>query len=66
MDPAIDNNTWSVDGLLSKAKLFASKMESHSPDEWEFGLWSTLVLELVARAALAHVSPVLLADARNW
>lgn len=41
-------------------------MESYTVDDPEFGLWSALSLEILARAALAHISPVLLADAKNW
>jgi hypothetical protein len=35
-------------------------------DEWKFALWSALALEHLARAALAHISPVLLADQKDW
>jgi len=41
-------------------------MESNAVDDWQFGFWSALSLELLARAALAHISPVLLADTENW
>jgi hypothetical protein len=41
-------------------------VKSHTVDSWEFGLWSSLSLELLARAALSHISPVLLSDAKNW
>lgn len=57
---------WSSESLLSKAKLYIQKMESYSVDDWEHGLWSTLALELLARAALASFSPVLLADQKSW
>ena len=57
---------WSSDALLNKAKLYLQKMESYSVDDWEHGLWSTLALELLARAALASFSPVLLADQKSW
>ena len=57
---------WSEEGLFSKALLYIGQMESYTPDEWQFGFWSALSLELLARAALAHISPVLLADAKEW
>ncbi|WP_322883986.1 hypothetical protein U8C35_12205 [Sinorhizobium medicae] len=66
MTAKVANAPWSEDGLFAKAQLYVEKMESHTADNWQFGLWSTLALELVARAALAHISPVLLADASNW
>jgi hypothetical protein len=36
-------------------------MERYVADDWQFGLWSSLSLELIARAALSHISPTLLA-----
>ncbi len=41
-------------------------MLSHSREDWQFGLTSTFVLEFVARAALANISPTLLADPKSW
>lgn len=57
---------WSVDALLAKAQRYSQEMLSHSRDDWRFGLASTFVLEFVARAALARISPTLLADSRDW
>jgi hypothetical protein len=57
---------WSRDALLAKAQRYAQEMLAHSADEWTFGLTSTFVLEYLARAALANVSPTLLADQRDW
>jgi hypothetical protein len=66
MSNVIEPNSWSSDALLAKAKLYIDQMNSTVADEWKFGLWSALSLELLARAALAHISPVLLADPQNW
>lgn len=66
MSNAIEPNPWSSDTLLLKAQLYIEQMNSTVADEWKYGLWSALSLELLARAALAHISPVLLADAQNW
>jgi len=57
---------WSKDALLMKAQRYAQEMLSCGRDEWRFGLASAFVLEFVARAALAKVSPVLLARNREW
>ncbi|MCK6685927.1 MAG: hypothetical protein L6R30_26325 [Thermoanaerobaculia bacterium] len=59
------NHPWSVDALLAKAQRYADEMLRHPHDDWRFGLASTFVLEFVARAALAKVSPTLLADWKN-
>lgn len=66
MTPKVSHAPWSEEALIAKAQLYIEKMEAHTADDWQFGLWSTFVLELVARAALAHISPILLADASNW
>jgi len=57
---------WSKDALLAKAQRYAQGMFATSRDDWRFGLASTLVLEFLARAALANVSPTLLADFKSW
>lgn len=66
MNATVAANTWSEDALFSKAQVYMEQMESTVADEWQFGLWSALCLELLSRAALAHISPVLLADHKNW
>jgi len=60
------SHPWSAESLLAKAVLYVEQMEAQAPDDWRFGFWSSLSLELLCRAALAHISPVLLADAREW
>jgi len=59
-------HSWSKDALLAKAQRFAEEMLKNQEDDWQFALWSTLVLELLGRAALAEVSPALLADEKDW
>lgn len=59
-------HSWSKDALLGKAQRFAEQMLSHPKDDWRFALWSTLMLELLGRAALARVNPALLAEAKDW
>jgi hypothetical protein len=58
-------NLWSKRLLLTKAQRYAEEMYRHERDDWRFAFWSTLSLELLARAALANVDPVLLADTRS-
>jgi hypothetical protein len=57
---------WSKDALLAKAQRYAEEMLTHSRDDWQFGVASTFVLEFLGRAALAHVSPTLLAESKDW
>lgn len=62
-------NTFDSAALLAKAQRYCEVMLSHDRSEWQFAILSSMALELLARAALARVSPVLLADAEgkdNW
>jgi len=53
--------SWERDPLWAKARLFFERAFDESQDEPVFGLWCSLGLELLARAALASISPTLLA-----
>jgi len=57
---------WSKDSLIIKAQRYTDIMRSHNRDDWQFGLWSALSLEMLAKAALSHVSPLLIADGKDW
>ena len=58
---------WSAEALLNKSQLYAEVMLTYPHSDWKFTLWSTLSLELLARAALSNFSPTLLADSKaNW
>ena len=57
---------WAKEALLAKAQRYAQEMLSNSRDDWRFGLTSTFVLEFLARAALANISPALLAEPKSW
>jgi hypothetical protein len=57
---------WSKSALLAKAQRYAQEMLAHSRDDWRFGLLSTFVLEFLARATLANISPALLAEPKSW
>jgi DNA-binding FadR family transcriptional regulator len=54
--------TWERDSLLVKAVLFFERAFAEAPQNPLFGLWCSLGLELLARSALASVSPTLLAE----
>ncbi len=53
---------WLAEALYAKAIRYAEKMNACPTDSWDHALWSGLCLELLARAALANIAPVLLAD----
>jgi hypothetical protein len=54
--------SWERDPLYAKARLFFERAFDVDRDESTFGLWCSLGLELLGRAALASVSPTLLAE----
>jgi hypothetical protein len=55
------------DALYLKAERYIQHMSALGSDDWEYALWSSLALEFLARAALANVSPALLADTdKSW
>jgi hypothetical protein len=62
----VTQHPWSVEALFNKALLYIGEMERLAADDWRFALWSSLSLELLARAALANISPTLLASGRDW
>lgn len=65
MSTTLATHPWSEDPLFNKAKLYVEQMESQL-ETWQAGLWSSLIIEFLARAALAHISPVLLAHDKDW
>jgi hypothetical protein len=50
------------EALYLKAQRYVQHMSALDSDTWEYALWGSLALELLARAALANVSPALLAE----
>lgn len=56
---------WDSHQLWLKAKAYADRANEIAHDNPEFPLWSALSLELLARAALTKVHPVLNADPRD-
>lgn len=66
MTSKLKNHPWSSDTLFAKALIYVGKMESTQLDDPDYGLWSSLSLEFLARSALSYISPTLLADAHSW
>ncbi|MGB8277684.1 MAG: hypothetical protein WCF20_07115 [Methylovirgula sp.] len=56
---------WDSATLLSKAKLYGERAHEQPINSALFGFWMSLCLELLSRAALAKIHPVLLADPRD-
>lgn len=54
--------SWEREPLFTKAKLFFEKAFDEDKEEPFFGLWCSMGLELLARAAVSKVSPTLLAE----
>ena len=60
-------SAWDPQALFDKATRYIQQAQDIEVDEWDYALWSSLSLELLARAALANISPVLLADSgKGW
>ncbi|WP_409500549.1 hypothetical protein ACJ7Z2_01320 [Mannheimia glucosida] len=57
---------WSSDQLFAKAQNYILIMHEKSHDDWQFGLWSSLSLEFLIRATLAHKSITLIADLKDY
>lgn len=60
--PSATPVNWNPDALYAKALRYVQRMAEVDSDSWEYALWSSLSLEFLARAALANVTPALLAD----
>jgi hypothetical protein len=62
-----DINMWSKEALHTKAiRYFEQMLSVHDRNDWQFGFWSSLALEMIAKAALANISPALIADGKDW
>ena len=66
MTAKVAQHAWSAEALFSKALLFVEEMEEYTAEDWPFGLWASLSLEMVARASLSQISPTLLANRKDW
>lgn len=54
--------SWSYQSLWEKAKRYSAHANGVGHDQPLYAFWSSLVLEFLARATLANLNPVLLAD----
>lgn len=54
--------TWEPQALYDKAARFIQQAQPLDKDGWDYALWTSLSLELLARAALGNVHPALLAE----
>ncbi len=54
--------TWDAKALYDKAERYIQQAQALDKDSWEYALWTSLSLELLARAALSNVHPALLAE----
>lgn len=59
--------SWDPEALYLKAERYVQHMSTYDSDAWEYALWASLSLEFLGRAALANVSPALLAETdKGW
>jgi hypothetical protein len=61
----IFDSVWTYDKLWAKSKFYIQKAFAEDRESETFSLWAAIALEFVARATLARVHPVLLADPRE-
>lgn len=54
--------SWEREPLFTKSHLFFERAFDEDKESTFFGLWCAMGLELLARSAVAHVSPTLLAE----
>jgi hypothetical protein len=60
-----NENLWDEQLLWAKAQLYLTEAYEYERDNWLFPFWCTLSLEMIARCAVSHVHPVLLASAND-
>lgn len=66
MNPQKTPHIWSKESLYNKALCYSEEMHSHNQSDWQFAFWSALTLEMLIRSAAASISPVLIADGKDW
>jgi hypothetical protein len=53
---------WDAQALYDKAERYIQQAQALNKDGWDYALWTSLSMELLARAALSNVHPALLAE----
>ena len=53
---------WEAQALYDKAERYIQQAQILNKDGWDYALWTSLAIELLARAALSNVHPALLAE----
>jgi hypothetical protein len=59
------DNVWDEQILWAKSKSYMDRALEEERESWLFPFWASLSLELLARTALSHRSPLLLADTKG-
>lgn len=62
IEPGAPAAAWDAQALYDKAERYIQQAQDLEKDRWDYALWTSLSLELLARAALANVHPALLAE----
>ncbi len=62
IEPGDTPAAWDAEALYNKAERYMQQAQGLDRDGWDYALWMSLSLELLARAALANIHPALLAD----
>lgn len=62
VEPGALAAAWNSEALYDKAARYMQQAQGLDSDDWDYALWSSLALELLARAALANIHPALLAE----
>src|SRR5271166_1503206 len=53
---------WDTNGFWLKARAYVERANAYDHSKSDFVFWSSLALEILARAALTHIHPALNAD----
>lgn len=62
IEPSAVIAAWDPQALYDKAARYIQQAQELDKDAWDYAHWTSLALELLARAALANVHPALLAE----
>jgi len=62
IEPGVTPTAWDPKALYDKAERYIQQAQALDKRDWDYALWTSLSLELLARSALANVHPALLAE----